>query len=109
MDIFSRFLERQAPWLTRIAVPISLVGGVAFFAGIFVIEPYRQLGFVLILISFWCFGGMLVENLYTLDAEGGSRMRNASPFMRVYGSVFISVWFLGLAFMSLLVAQKIGS
>lgn len=109
MDGVSLFWERQAERLSRFNVALWIGFAVALAAGLFVMSSIRALGFMLVIVSFWCFGGGLIEALYFRDKNGNSVARSGSGLTRLLVSAFLGVWFVGLFCISVLVLFKVGS
>jgi hypothetical protein len=109
MDVVSLFWERQAIWLSRFNVALWIAFALALISGLFVMDSSRALGFILVLVSFWCFGAGLIETLYFRDSNGSSVARKGSQLMRLFVSGFFGIWFVGLLCMTVLVLFKVSS
>ena len=109
MDILTKFWERQAVWIAKVEGYATFAAIVFIVACIFTIESGKPLGFVMGTLGIWCFGIKMVYELWHVDENGDSRIRNASPFIQFVFSSFYVFWFIGLAFISMVLYAKINS
>ena len=98
MDCLTEFWERRAKEAQRvkIAAPVS---GMACIAIAIAIDS-SSIAIILAAFGMISFGVRLVYDLWHVDELGGSRIRAASPVLRLLFSLFYILWFafLGLIF-----------
>lgn len=107
------FYEKLAIKIKALEPVLSIIA-VVLFVGMsfgFSVLP-KNLLFIVVLIMLWVGGTALLGHMFApqIDHAGNqtpSRVRGSSSFMRGYALIFISVWFLGLLFISIQVAKKL--
>lgn len=109
MDILTRFWERQAKWMAKVEGIATFAAVIFIVICILTIESGKPFGFVMGLLGTWCFGVRMVYELWHVDEYGESKIRNASPFLQLVISCFYAFWFIGLAFISMVLYAKIKS
>jgi len=109
MNIISKFWERQSIWIAKIKGYATFLGVLCATVGWFSVDNYKTFGSTLLCLSFWCFGLVMVYELWHVDEHGDSKMRNSSPFAQLYISIFYLVWFSGLTYMTIAIYAIINS
>ncbi len=85
----------------------TLVAIICVLISVATIESGKPFGFVVGVIGIWCFGVRMVYELWHVDEHGGSKIRNASPLAQFVFSAFYVFWFVGIAFITLVLYAKI--
>jgi hypothetical protein len=109
MDIITRFWERQAIWMAKVEGYATFAAIILIGVAVLTVESGKPFGFVAGVLGIWCFGIRMVYELWHVDEHGDSKIRNSSPLAQFIFSSFYAFWFIGLAFVSMVLYAKINS